>query len=112
MGCGIVVNGMFITAGHVFEEVPSPTINFGGQKINLTKENTIFNENGLSHIGHDFTVYGLDGIKSPLTLSEELSSKESKLHNLSYRQVIISNSNENKPSIFELEKNLNFKVVL
>lgn len=103
-GCGVLVDDLFITAGHVIESAVSPTIYYEGQTINLHKEDaivyTFMDDNTLSQNGNDVAVFKLHGIISPLSLCDCEIEKVHHPINISYHHVYNTKIDSTLPTIF------------
>ena len=104
-GTGSLVGNLFITAGHVVASFVSPSINIGEESIFLTEEKRIFFDENISRSseGYDLAVYKLDGIESPILLSEDTPDKNVELLNISYKHTSVENP-EYTGSVFDLPR--------
>ena len=104
-GTGTLVGNLFITAGHVVVGSKSPSVNIGDDSYNLTAENKIYLDDNKSRSseGYDLAVYKLDGIESPILLSEDIPDKSIELLNISYKHTSVENP-EYTGSVFDLPR--------
>lgn len=85
-GCGVMVGGMFITAGHVISECENPRIRWNGKRIALINPIVSHNDENDSD-GYDIAVYSVPNANSPLVLSDVVPEKGDVLKSCSWRML-------------------------
>ena len=88
-GCGVIVDDLFITAGHVIEMGINPFISIKGEKYPLVKEEALYidtNKKSCS-IGYDVAIFRLKDISSPLRLADIIPAEGKKLLSCSYKHT-------------------------
>ncbi len=93
-GSGVIVEDLFITAGHVIEDGIKPSVVINGKSFSLDKENALlFDTNSDKRSdGLDVAVFRLNEICSPLRLADFIPSEGEELLSCCYRHTISSNS--------------------
>ena len=100
-GSGVIVGDLFITAGHVIENIINPNVYIDGILYDLNKEKALFidsNKEG-RYEGYDVAIFQLKGINSPLILSDKMPSEKQELLSCSYK-LKVSGNNEQASYIF------------
>ena len=88
-GCGVIIDDLFITAGHVIEMGINPFISIKGEKYPLVKEEALYidtNKKSCS-IGYDVAIFRLKDISSPLRLADIIPAEGKKLLSCSYKHT-------------------------
>lgn len=93
-GTGVVVGNLFITAGHVVVGSAAPFIVISGASYNLTANNRLFIDDNPSNSSEEFdlAIYRLNGIESPLALSDMKPNKDAELVSFSRRTIVTRTS--------------------
>ena len=93
-GTGVLVGNLFITAGHVVEGSIEPSVSVDGENYRLTEQNRIVIETNPSKLsnGYDVAIYKLDGIESPLMLSDNIPNVTDDVVSYSYKTNITQNT--------------------
>ena len=85
-GCGFIINGHFITSGHIIKEGKSPSIRVFGEKINLS--NPVFlecDENDSKK--YDIAVFPIPRVISGLELHDGKIENGMRLQSISFRKL-------------------------
>ena len=116
-GCGFIINGHFITSGHIIKEGKSPSIRVFGEKINLS--NPVFlecDENDSKK--YDLAVFPIPGAISELELYDGKIENGMGLQSISFRklgeetvkcEVIVTNDIFNEGNYFGALTSKNLK---
>ena len=88
-GCGVMVDNLFITAGHVIEMGINSYILIEGKKYYMVKEDALYIDNNKesSYFGYDIAIFRLKDISTHLRLADIIPAEGKKLLSCSYKHT-------------------------
>lgn len=93
-GCGVIVDDLFITAGHVIEMSLNPNVEIEGERYPLVEDEALYidtNKTG-SCTGYDLAIFRFKEVNSPLLLTDIFPSEGDQLLSCSYKTLPIGSS--------------------